>query len=328
MLLSSGLIYIMCRKPMIFRIKSLVLLAVMFIAIGCSGQNRQSKSAGSVRKAATLATKASNTASKKQSLNTVDSLLTEGAKVLKQRGKEAMTLFYARHFLGVPYVAHTLDRSKEEALVINMKELDCTTYLENVVAMSLCTLRGQTTFADFKTMLQRIRYRGGQLSYANRLHYYQWWVSDNELKGFVRQVDSPNPPFSAVQRIETTYMTTHSSAYDMLRNRPDRVSELRKLERQTDGLEVRYIPKSMINNTKLMRQTVHDGDIIAITTNKKGLDTTHLGIAVWHSDGLHLLNASALKKNGNKVVEARETLRRYLDQRSWNPGIRVARIQP
>lgn len=306
--------------------KTIILLAVMLAAVGCSGQPRQTKTPSAPAKADTAVAK-SDKEKPAAAQTAVDTLLAEGAKVLKADGKEKMILFYARHFIGVPYVAHTLDRSSEESLVVNLDELDCTTYLENVVALSLCTLRGQTTFADFKAMLQRLRYRGGQLCYENRLHYYQWWVSDNEKKGLVKQIESPNPPFTAVQRIETTYMTIHASAYSMLQDRPDRVKALRKLESQTDGLSVRYIPKSRISNTRLMRQTIHDGDIIAITTNKRGLDTTHLGIAVWHADGLHLLNASALKKNGNRVVEAQETLRHYLDQRSWNPGIRVARIQ-
>lgn len=313
-------IIIFAPKPMSKLIKSFVLFAVMIAAVGCSGQPQRVKAVAMVPK--------KNSAAQASAPNAVDTLLAEGAKVLKVDGKEKMILFYARHFIGVPYVAHTLDRSKEEGLVVNLDELDCTTYLENVMALSLCTLRGQATFADFKAMLQQLRYRGGRLSYENRLHYYQWWVSDNEKKGLVRQVSEPNPPFTAVQRIETTYMTTHASAYTMLQGRPDRVKALRQLESQTDGLRVCYIPKSRIDNTRLMRQTIHDGDIIAITTNKKGLDTTHLGIAVWHADGLHLLNASALKKNGNRVVEAQETLRHYLDQRSWNPGIRVARILP
>lgn len=307
--------------------KTIILLAVMLAAVGCSGQPRQTKAPSAPAKADTAVAK-SDTEEPAAAPTAVDTLLAQGAKVLKADGKEKMILFYARHFIGVPYVAHTLDRSKEESLVVNLGELDCTTYLENVMALSLCTLRGQATFADFRAMLQRLRYRGGQLSYENRLHYYQWWVSDNEEKGLVKQIDSPNPPFTAVQRIETTYMTSHASAYTMLQGRPDRVKALRKLESQTDGLSVRYIPKSLIGNTRLMRQTIHDGDIIAITTNRRGLDTTHLGIAVWHADGLHLLNASVLKKNGNRVVEARETLRHYLDQRSWNPGIRVARILP
>ena len=71
---------------------------------------------------------------------------------------------------------------------------------------------------------------------------------------------------------------------------------------------------------------VHDGDIIGLVTNKAGLDASHLGIAVWHDDGLYLLNASSLKKNGHQVVEPKETLFAYLAARAHNTGIRVLRI--
>jgi hypothetical protein len=73
----------------------------------------------------------------------------------------------------------------------------------------------------------------------------------------------------------------------------------------------------------MLRQTIHDGDIIAITCNKKGLDIAHLGFAVWKKNGLHLLNASQLRK---KVVEEPMTLYRYLQKHPSHTGIRIIRI--
>ena len=67
---------------------------------------------------------------------------------------------------------------------------------------------------------------------------------------------------------------------------------------------------------------MHDGDIISILTNIKGLDTQHIGFAVWHKDGLHLLNASSIHK---KVVEEPMTLRQYLGKHKTMTGIRVCR---
>ena len=144
--------------------------------------------------------------------------------------------------------------------------------------------------------------------------------------GFVKEIETPNPPFTATQRLKINYMSENYKSYDMLRNHPKRVAALKKIEDQTNGTVVRYIPKSQLTNTALLRKVVRNGDIIAITTNKRNLDTTHLGFAVWHSDGLHLLNASSLKKNGRQVVEPKETLYQYLMQRQQNPGIRVARL--
>jgi hypothetical protein len=72
-----------------------------------------------------------------------------------------------------------------------------------------------------------------------------------------------------------------------------------------------------------MRKAVRDGDIIAITCQKPGLDIAHLGFAVWRSDGLHLLNASQLHK---RVVEEPMTLGQYLAKHPSHTGIRIIRI--
>ena len=50
---------------------------------------------------------------------------------LLERGKSLpaqknLPLFFAHQFLGVPYVAHTLEVNDMESLVVNTRELDCT----------------------------------------------------------------------------------------------------------------------------------------------------------------------------------------------------------
>ena len=95
------------------------------------------------------------------------------------------------------------------------------------------------------------------------------------------------------------------------------------MERQVSGAQFRYIPKKLVGNKKLLRDAVRDGDIIAITCNKAGLDIAHLGFAVWKRDGLHLLNASQIHK---KVVSEPMTLYRYLKKHPSHTGIRIIRI--
>lgn len=241
-------------------------------------------------------------------------------------GKEETILWIARQFIGVPYVAHTLDRTDEEQMVINLHELDCTTYVEAVLSLAQCAFNGQTSFPDYCKMAQRVRYRDGKVAYENRLHYFQWWVSDNESKGLVKEIATPLATFNGKQRLRIDYMTTHAADYAMLRQAPNRVKALAQQEKEWEGKTVSYIPKAKLNDSGL-RGIVKDGDIIGLVTNKPGLDASHLGIAVWHKDGLYLLNASSLKKNGKQVVEPTETLFQYLSQRKHNTGIRVLRIQ-
>ena len=99
---------------------------------------------------------------------------------------------------------------------------------------------------------------------------------------------------------------------------------IKALENSINGKSYRYIPKTKIANNSLFRKTILDGDIIVIITNKKGLDTTHIGIASWHSDGLHLLNASSIHK---KVIDEPMTLRTYMSKHPSQIGIRVCRVR-
>ena len=253
----------------------------------------------------------------------VENILTEMRGQQQKKSGAELFLQIARRFIGFPYVGHTLDRTDDERLVVNLYEIDCTTYLENALALTLCVKAGETDFMSFKKHLQDLRYRDGLLAYENRLHYYQWWVTDNAHMGFVEDIDEPNPPFTAVQKLKINYMSCNPQLYDMLRHHPERVAALKTIEDATNGTAVRYIPKASVKNTQLLRETIHDGDILALVTNKKNLDTTHLGIAVWMKDGLHLLNASSIHK---KVVEEPMLLYDYLARRQYLIGIRVARV--
>ncbi len=252
---------------------------------------------------------------------TVVSLIAQAAK--QPEGTNLM-VYVARQFLGLPYVAKTLENNDRERLVVNLRQLDCTTFVENVLAIVRCVKQGKTSFSDFCRCLQEIRYIDGDVSYAHRLHYFSLWIEENTKMGFVGEIHRPSPPFTAVQALRINYMTTHADSYPMLVRDPEQTKEIAKMEQSINGRTYRYIPKETIANTALFRRTIHDGDIIAIVTRKSGLDTSHIGIAVWHEDGLHLLNASLVHK---KVVEERRTLHDYMMRNRSQIGIRVVRVK-
>lgn len=242
------------------------------------------------------------------------------AKAAKAK-PQCPSLFFARLFLDRPYVAHTLEVADDRRVVINTRQLDCTTLVENVAALTLCLQAGKTTFADFVETLRLLRYRQGRMDgYTSRLHYFTDWIEDNTAMGFVTERQQPRPPFSAVQTVKVGYMTAHPKSYKALREHPEYIPVIAKTEKALNGMTYRYIPKAKIKNTKLLRSTIKDGDIIAITCNKAGLDIAHLGIAVWHSDGLHLLNASMIH---HKVVEESKTFYAYLQEHKSHTGVRV-----
>ena len=235
-----------------------------------------------------------------------------------------LIIYIAEQLKGIPYVAHTLEPNNNERLIINLRQLDCTTFVEQVAALYLCVKERKTTFADYCKMLQKLRYEGGaEPHYTKRLHYYSSWIEDKKSMDICKEIQSPNPPFTKVQRLSLNWMTTHVNDYRMLKNNPSWVPQIRKMEQKMEGRQYRYIPKEQIKNTRLLRNTIKDGDIIAIITNKKGLDTQHLGFALWHKDGLHLLNASSIHK---KVIDEPMTLRTYLYKHPSMPGVRIIRL--
>ncbi len=231
-------------------------------------------------------------------------------------------LFFARKLAGVPYVAKTLEKNDSERLVVNLRQLDCTTFVETVLALKRCMDQGKRTFDNFCDNLRLIRYRGGEVSYPNRLHYFTSWIADNTRLGIVKDIQGPNPPFTATQRVNANYMTTHVSLYPMLVGHPEWVPLIRQMEDSITGLTFPYIPKNRLADSPLLRQTIRDGDILVILTSKNGLDTSHLGIAVWHKDGLHKIDASAVY---HKVIEDPMTFSNYMARHRTHTGIRVVR---
>jgi hypothetical protein len=242
----------------------------------------------------------------------------------QQKSSTNFPLFFARQFLDVPYVAHTLEVNDEERLVINTDELDCTTLVETVTALTLCAYRKSFTFLAYQQALQAMRYRNGVIDrYPSRIHYFTDWIAENTKAGIVTEIQQPNPPFTQIQTVKVNYMSQHPQSYKALKAHPEYVAEIAQMEQRLTGKKFRFIPKSEVKDTPAMREAVHDGDIIAITCNKPGLDIAHLGFAVWRSDGLHLLNASQLHK---KVVEEPMTLYQYLQKHPSHTGIRIIRI--
>lgn len=239
--------------------------------------------------------------------------------------RASLPLFFARKLTGKPYVAHTLEGLPTEQLVVNLRQFDCTTLVENVAALTLCARKGQTSFAAFYTMLQALRYRNGQIDgYASRLHYFTDWIISNEAAGRVEEIQRDKAPFTAVQHIRVDYMSQHPQLYKALQDHPEDIGAIAVQEQQLTGRSFRYIPSGQTSNTEALRKIVNDGDIIAFVTKKKGLDITHTGLAIWQADGLHLIHASSVRK---KVVLEPVTLSQYLKKHPSFLGIRIIRIK-
>ena len=161
-------------------------------------------------------------------------------------GDSSRTMFFARQMLGVPYVAGTLDEGKEENLVVHLDKVDCTTFVETVLALALADKDKERSFGSFKKALQHIRYRGGVLNgYPSRLHYFSEWIKDNERKGIVKE---RTDEFSTLQQeLHLNFMSTHPDSYRQLKDNPSLVAEIERQEQALKGSVVNYIPKDQLS---------------------------------------------------------------------------------
>lgn len=252
----------------------------------------------------------------------VERILSEAKTERKEQNR---MLYFGKKFIGVPYVAHTLENGNSEHLIVNLRELDCTTFVENVLALALCDIENKRTFSDFCNNLRKVRYFGGRIDdYSSRLHYFTWWAENNIQKGIIREISADDFPFTAVQKVSINYMSAHPELYKHLKGKPDMIQKIRQKELRTSGKTYRYIPKSLLNESADRIGVVHTGDIVAIITSKSGLDTSHIGIAVWQDGKLHLLNASSIYK---KVVLDKSTFYQYSQRQKSQLGIRVFRLK-
>ncbi len=238
---------------------------------------------------------------------------------LKEKKFSEIEIEVAKQLLDIPYVAFTLEQEGEEKLVINLRGLDCTTFLENVVAISFCIKAGNTSFNDYCNILKMIRYRGGEINkYPSRLHYFTDWLLDNEHKGFINIVsnDFGNSNFDPT----VGFMSKNPDKYKKLTNNPDFVKQISLQEDSLAMAKLKYLTKDQIEANA---DKIKDGDLIAYTTTIKGLDISHVAIAAFHNGRLHFYHASSSKK---KVVLSEKPMSEYLAGMKKNDGVLVARV--
>lgn len=242
----------------------------------------------------------------------------------------SLMLYYASQFLDVPYVAHTLEsKDGQERLVVNLRQMDCTTLVETVAALTLATTRGEARWQDFCHWLQALRYIGGQMDgYASRCHYFSQWIASAQAQGLVTEVTGDSAaayfPFTATHSLRLHYMSRHRQSYPAIHANEAEARRVAHHERRYSGVQVRYIPASLTGRSREELSCIRDGDILAMVTKKDGLDVSHLGLAVWGKDGkLHLLNASSLY---HRVVLDSVPLHDYLVKHPSSVGIRVVRV--
>lgn len=218
-------------------------------------------------------------------------------KLLQARDDSASADALSAQFLGTPYGANTLIGSTTvpEQLVVELARVDCFTYADYVEALKRSTDRGQ-----FIDNLRAVRYRGGEVDFAKRKHFFTDW--------------------SAVTPVVATDITATLGE--------DTATATKKLNQKDGGgtylaglpvvsRSITYLPGAAVDADVLAK--LRTGDYIGAYATDGGLDVTHVGIFINTPDGPVFRNASSLAAD-NKVVDI--PLNTYL---GTVPGIVVLR---
>ncbi|MGJ8715748.1 MAG: N-acetylmuramoyl-L-alanine amidase-like domain-containing protein [Maribacter stanieri] len=221
-------------------------------------------------------------------------------------------------FMKTPYVAKTLEIGDTETLVVNLQGLDCTTFVENVLAFSKLLRKEDDSFEAFVKNLEVVRYKDGELDgYASRLHYFSEWIANNAEKGLLKDITGEIGGAEITKDIN--FMSTHRDLYPFLSDDVN-YGKIKASENYLNSQAICVLAQGKIAENEHLIQS---GDIIALATSINGLDVTHTGIATREKDGrIHLLHAST----GSMEVEVSKLpLADYLKGIKSNTGIMVAR---
>jgi hypothetical protein len=227
--------------------------------------------------------------------------------------------------LGTRYKHFTLEiDNRIEAPSVNFQGMDCWTFFEISLAFArmLEEPEGDWTPETLLRYIETDRYRSGQCTgdYLSRLHYLEDWLVDNDRRGLVNdltpELGGVTVPHSARE------MSLGWKHYRYLKSNRSLLKPLAQMEARVSSHPLYQIPK---NRVAKIESKLRSGDIIGIISrDRSGLySTSHVGLALRTSDGLHFMHASSPSNSGKVVVDAR--LSSYLARYRTDSGILVAR---
>lgn len=229
-------------------------------------------------------------------------------------------------FLGTPYVPQTLEVPGPERLVINLRGLDCVTFVENVLALTrFQRVHGADLLGDpeaarrhFEADLTALRYRGGRIDgYASRLHYFSEWMGEGASAGRLELVSGTLGGVADPEPLD--FMSAHRGAYPQLAD-DTAYGAIQSVEAALNASGPRtYLPE---NAMAAAAGGIRSGDVIAATSTLEGLDVAHTGIAWWVEGELHLIHAPLV---GSTVVLSDRTLVDRIVGIGTQDGIMVGR---
>ena len=211
--------------------------------------------------------------------------------------------YFSKLLLGRPYKLGPMGEghvdSVEDKPLVYLDSVDCVTYLEHVVALAMA----KSEKSLFK-QLQRLRYKGGKVSFLTRKHYLlDDWVGEGKYAKIV-----PMKGETSMMRTmpKKDFFKDHNLVYTG-KEKP---------------LKIRYMPlvKAIDMAKKPYKGTMKVLGVAFLGTSDR-IDATHTGFVVFYPGKKPMLrHASSVKK---QVVEV--PLAEYLETRKI-PGITLFRF--
>ena len=205
--------------------------------------------------------------------------------------------YYSSAFLGRPYKSNTLsgDLKNKEVLILNLKEMDCFTYLDYVHS-----LINAENYYDFINQLKEVRYKDGIVSFKNRNHFFYDWAKN------IKNIDDITDEISLGKSIKVSKNLNLKSDGKLFLNGID----IRKVS-------IVYLEPKFINNENI--NLLESGDYVGIYSPINGLDVSHVGIFI-KKGGSYLFRHASSVSGVNKVVDVN-----FLEYIKNKPGIIIYR---
>lgn len=197
----------------------------------------------------------------------------------------------SKELLDSPYIASSLVGGIDvpEQLVVDLSAFDCVTFCESVLALA-----SSQTIQDVVENTKRIRYRGNEVRWLDRNHYFSEWINKNIEKGYLEEID----------------LDGFSSLSFRTLNVVDKLPSL--------NANLKYVPISSVATAEVLMRT---GDIVAFMSTRENLDVFHCGIYINSSTA----GRSVLRHASSRLCGVKDEIFSDFLARNTLPGILIAR---
>lgn len=207
-------------------------------------------------------------------------------------------------FLGTTYKLHPLNDDDE---LYNFREVDCVTFIEQVLALSFIN-----DFDQFLQTLISIRYKEGQVDFYHRNHFFSAdWIPNN--KSFLRRVGAFASKTVSKQIDKESFFTKRGYNVPEHLNLPLQIS-----------VDYDYLPANEIDSLQDFAGDEPGPYLLTIVGNKENVIVTHVGFVVYSGEQEEPIFRHASSDKG-EVVDT--NLKNYVHNRSNCRGVTPFQLQ-